>query len=269
MLAENGDIAFWASDKRIMKRLIVLLFFVAQSAWGQNPQPDLSWTFQRWGNTCGLLFEDTTLTTSVKAAIRDDIANAYNNYATTNDHYTTLYAPGNPDYGIFDGFDGLQGDNGLPNDLGGWDYKLHNGNRYFTISTNLSTKYQQKIALTNQFKTAAGSLSNFLATVNSVIPSNVVKKTYFTYWWDLRKNRTIIAKDFPEPENFMEFLEPYCEEEMLFVSLLSFVAGEDELKGKLCCEVVFKNRNEGHYQFVSSYIYAYIKGKWRVVLPDF
>ena len=39
-----------------MRRLIVLLVLLGQSVWGQNPSPDLSWTF-KWGtNTVGILF---------------------------------------------------------------------------------------------------------------------------------------------------------------------------------------------------------------------
>jgi hypothetical protein len=61
----------------IAMKMKMMVIIMTAFAGGITQAQDWSWTFQRWGTTCGLLFEATNLTTSAKAAIRDDIAKVY------------------------------------------------------------------------------------------------------------------------------------------------------------------------------------------------
>ena len=250
-----------------MKSMMILAttFFTAIAAHPQTPPNDWSWTFQRGGETCGLLFEDINLITSVKAAIRDDVVRVYSTVNIT-DTFTRLYTPEDMGHGTFIGFYGFLSDGGCPKGLGGWHYKLHNGNKYFHVEKGLSNKYLEKISLTNQHQAAAGSLSNFLATVNSVTTNNAVMSEYLTYWWVSRQNRMLTMDDFPMPGDFLDFIMPYCEEELLAPSILNFKHGEGELNGELCYEMVSRNRYDGYYKR-SAYGLVFKNGQWRIVLP--
>ena len=226
---------------------------------------DWSWTFQRDGETYGLLFEDTSLTASIKAAIRDDVSWSYS-LATPPSRFTKIYAPGHPQYGIFVGVDGIEDDYGCAEELSEWKYKLHNGNKYFHVNRKLSTRFLEAIALTNQHQIAAGSLSNFLSTVNNVTTNNAMMADYITYWWSIGRKRMLTMDDFPKPGDFLKFITPYCNLELLAPSILNFKYGERELDGELCYEIVFRNRHDGEYKR-SAYDLIFKSGQWRIVLP--
>ena len=244
---------------------IFAMFLTGNTVWAQVPPDDWSWTFLRGEIICGLLFEDVNLSASVKGAIRDDVSWSYSFVATSN-LFTRLYISGDTEYGTFIGSDGTKGNNGGAEGLRSWRYKLHNGNRYFHVDKKLSARYLEKIALTNQHQVAAGSLSNFLTTVNNVTTNNAVMAEYITYWWLSGRNRMPTVDDFSNPGDFMEFIMPYCEEELLAPSILNFRYGERELNGELCYKVVFRNRLDGSYKH-SVYDLVFKNGQWRIVLP--
>jgi len=238
-------------------------------------QTNWSWTFQRWGDTCGLLFADTNLTDSVKATIRDDLAYAYT-FSKKDNHYTKIYTPNDSQYGTFIGSDGLQGNKGCPADISGWWYTLHNGNRYFHVKKELSEKYLQQIALTNQHKVAVGSLSNFLATVNSVTPNNVNPAKYLPLWWSMGQQKPLSMtysryEDeqlfFPSTEEFLLFCGKISEYEVIVPSILMFRQDVERYGGVFWCETVFRKRDDGEYTWTFIDI-AYCDGKWRLVLPE-
>jgi hypothetical protein len=223
-----------------------------------------------------LLFDDTTLTDSVKAAIRGDISCA-NTFATINNHYTKIHTPDDPFYGKFVGFDGLQGEHGVPTGLGGWWYQMHNGIRYFHVRKELSKKYLPQIALTNQHKVAVGSLSNFLATVNSTTPDNVNPTEYLPMWWSMRQKKplSMTFSRYEDEELFAkseEDVKTFCGElseyEVIVPSILMFRQDAEMYGGVLWCETVLRKRDSGEYKWTIINL-AYCAGKWRLVLPEF
>ena len=257
-----------------MKTIAVIL--ATCFAGGITQAQDWSWTFQRWGDTCGLLFEATNLTASVKAAIRDDIAYAYT-FSSTNNLFTRVYTPNDSGYGTFVGFDGLQGNKGTTSS-GGWDYKLHNGNRYFYVKESLSTNYLAKIALTNQHQAAIGSLSNFLATVNSITTNNLNAAEYVQMWWSMRQKKPLsltfsMYKDevlfFESDETVRKFCWDFTGQyEIIVPSILAFNQDAKKYEGSIWCKPVYRKRDDGTYKhgFVDI---AYCNGAWRLVLPEF
>jgi hypothetical protein len=234
-----------------------------------HAQTNWSWTFQRWGGTCGLLFESTNLTTSVKAAIRGDIAKAYT-FTTTDNLDTGIYTPDDDEFGTFVGFDGLNGNRAGPAELGGWSYKLHNGNRYLYVKEDLSAKYLTQIALTNQHKAAVGSLSNFLATVNSTTANNLNPADYVRLWWSMEKGRSLTLADFKSEEEVRMFhgeFNGYLGE-VIVPSILNFKKDAEMYGGVFYCKAVSRKRDDGTYEHGFPDI-AYFKGKWYLVLPEF
>jgi hypothetical protein len=238
---------------------------------------DWSWTFQRWGATCGLLFEDVTLTPSVKAAIRDDISKVYV-FTTTNNLFTRIYTPNDSEYGTFDGFDGLQGNNGTPNDLGGWDYKTHNGNRYFHVKTELSERYLQQITLTNQHNTVVKSLGNFLTSLNSLTTNNLNTTEYIQLWWSMGQKKTLSRTFSMEQDDELFFesdetIKGFCwnftgQYEVFVPTILLFKQNAEMYDGALYCNPVYRKRSDGTYE-TSAVDIAYCGGKWHLVLPEF
>lgn len=258
------------------KMMIVILTTILTDGVAQAQ--DWSWTFQRWGTTCGLLFEATNLTTSVKAAIRDDIAKVYAAVTTSNNLTTTIYTPDDSEYGTFVGYDMLEGEEGMPDELGEWDYNVHNGNRYFHVKTELSERYLQQIALTNQYKTAVKNLGSFLATVNSVTTNKLNTTKYIQLWWSMGQKKTL-SRTFSMDQDDELFFESddtikvFCWEatgqyEIFVPSILLFKQEAGMYNGVFYCKPIYRKRSDGTYE-VSVVDIAYCKGKWHLVLPEF
>jgi hypothetical protein len=240
-----------------MKRMMIpiVTLFAAVSAYPQTPPSDWSWTFLRNGETCGLLFEDTNLTAPVKAVIRDEVCQSYSFIAVAN-RYTKTYAPGHPQYGIFVGADGAQGNNGCAEWLGGWKYKLHNGNRYFHIERELSARFLQAVALTNQHRAAVGSLTNFLHAFNSTTTNNIVPSDYLQLWWSVDQEVPLSPAfslrggepDFKSDADIVQFCGQFCKYEIIAPSILNFRHTDGEPITGLWCEAVFRRRDTGEYE---------------------
>ena len=255
--------------------VIAIMLFANVLVLAQPPPDDWSWTFLRDGETCGLLFEDTNLTASVKAVIRDEVCRSYS-FVPSSDRFTKLYVAGDPEYGTFIGRDGTMGNNGGATGLGGWQYKLHNGNRYLHVKKELSAKFLQAIALTNQHEAAIGSLTNFLHAFNSTTTNNVVPSAYLPMWWSLEQDIPLSPsfkrqwEDTPglmSEATIVQFCGQFCEYEIIFPSILNFRYGDSQAAGGFGCEVVFRRRSDGYYE--RRWMLTYRAGKWRMVLPEF
>ena len=207
-----------------LQMVSITVFFVAVAAYPQASPGDWSWTFLRNGETCGLSFEDTNLPVSVKAAIRDDVCWSYSLAADSN-RFTRLYAPGDPEYGTFVGREGVEGDYGCAVELSEWNYNLHNGSRYFHVAKNLSARFLQAIALTNQHPVAAGSLSNFLHTANHLSVTNTTPAAFAQMWWRFKEGRAGALAD-DTPQSFTEGIQSMSEDSHYHSSVLLFWARE-------------------------------------------
>ena len=253
-----------------MKRLLipVTILCAAIAAYPQTPPDDWSWTFLRNGETCGLLFEDIDLTTSAKAAIRDDFFRAYSFVASSN-LFIRLYAPGDPEYGTFIGGDGLQGDHGCPYELGGLNYQLHNGNKYLHIEKGLSATYLEKIALTNQHQVAVGNLTNFLNAFNTLNTNSVNPQECIQMWWSVKNEQPYALSEFTTAAEFLEFVAEFCGFEMIVPSITSFRYENAQTRGGLWCKMRFRRKNGGGYEPGPWMDIIYREGKWRMALPEF
>ncbi|MCL1919597.1 MAG: hypothetical protein FWG50_00780 [Kiritimatiellaeota bacterium] len=202
-----------------MKRLIILFLLSAQSVWGQNPVPDLSWTFQ-WGtNTAGMLFEDAALAMPVKAVIRDDIKRVYQLNPQSNATFR-LYLPSEEEHGKYTGVFQFERSMACPKDIHSLDYCIYGGTNYYAITESISTIYSEKIALTNQHHAAIGSLSNFLHTVNHVSVGNTTPVEFAQMWWRFKKGRAGALAD-DTVESFTEGIQSMSEDRYYCLSLLS------------------------------------------------
>ena len=253
--------------------VITVMLFANVLAWAQPPPDDWSWTFQRNGETCGLLFEDANLTAPVKAVIRDDVCQSYS-FVPVSSRFTKVYAQGHPLYGTFAGVDGITGNYGCAGELGGWKYKLHSGNKYFHIEKKLSDNYLEKIALTNQHKAAVGSLTNFLHAFNSTTTNNVNLSAYLSMWWSLTQEKPLSLTFssggdlfFESEEDALGFCDEFSKEEIIVTSILNFRYESSSPAKGFGCETVSRKRTDGVYGPGERLIYR--KGKWRVVLPEF
>jgi hypothetical protein len=257
-----------------MKKKMITLAAVLGSGMIQAQTNDWSWTFQ-WGkDTCGLLFADTNLTASVKAAIRDDIAKVYAS-VSTNDIYRRIYTPQDPEYGTFVGYVGTPGDSGCPREIGGWEYKLNKGNRYFYVDKELSDKYLTQIALTNQHKVAVGSLTNFLHTFNSTITNNVIPPESLQMWWSTKQEipvSTTFKKKgssyiYIEPDEVVKFWNQWSDLHIFVPSILNLEYKDTPQEGGLWCTTFWKTKSEGRYELGLDLVYR--DGSWRMVFIEF
>ena len=165
----------------------------------------------------------------------------------------------------------------MSNGLGGWWFKLHNGNRYFHVTTELSERYLQQIALTNQHKTAVKSLGSFLTTLNSITTNNVNVAKYLQMWWSMEQNKPLSLtyskyQDhvlfFESEEDVKKFCEDFTgQHEVIVPTILMFQQDAERYGGVLFCEIVFKKKDDGTYKRFPIDV-VYCQGKWRLVLPE-
>ena len=126
-----------------------------------------NWTFQWHGQTMGLDFEVTNLTTSVKAAIRDDVAYAMSLIPATNISYEA-YSANHPDYGKLTGIASIAKDTpynycaGIIN-----DYKIVGNTTNFVLREKACSNYVAAITWTNQYATQVATFSNFFYHVKT------------------------------------------------------------------------------------------------------
>lgn len=244
------------------------------TAANQQDNPvDWSWTFQRDGEACGLLFEDTNLTASVKAVIRDEVCLSYS-FVDSSNIFTRLYPSYDPRYGGFTGVDGIKGTHGCVKELCWWDYKMHDGSKYFHIKRELSDKYLQKIALTNRHEAAIGTLPLFLHAFNSTTTNNMVPADYLPLWWSLKRESPpsppflMWRKDADtKPESdVVSFFSQFCDREIIVTSILNFFDANTPTGDGLWCKTMFRRRENGYYE--PGLLLVYREGKWRVTLPE-
>jgi len=250
-----------------MKRLFVVVLLAGQSVWGQNPTPDLSWTFQ-WGtNASGVVFEDTSLTASVKAAIRDDIKRVYQFNPQSNATFR-LYVLGDEEHGKYTGTFGFEKTTACPNEIRGLDYCVYGGTNFYAVTESISSAYAEKIALTNQHPMIMGSLSNFLHTANHVTVGKTTPTEFVPMWWLLKKGRVAELAD-DTPEGLQEGIQSMSEARHYCLSLLSLwekppsdwgVPSEKPLV--VGCTVTTVSKTDGYKIDMEA---VYKKGKWRFV----
>lgn len=188
--------------------------------------PDLSWTFQ-WGtNTFGLLFENTNLTVGVKAAIRDDVQTVYNVTPPSNAVYRA-YQPGEDEYGKFLGHMYMQGAYTCPRELSGWSYAAYGGTNFFFVEADVCSNYLAKIALTNQYDVATGSLSNFLTVAQNMTTNNTTTNLFLQKFWLLEQNRVPVPSDDHEM-TYPNYIQAWGAKYYFYPSVLQFNYGNLE-----------------------------------------
>jgi hypothetical protein len=202
-----------------MKRQIAFLLLSVQFAWGQNPAPELSWTFQWGAEPCGLLFGDADLPSGVKAAIRDDIKRVYQVNPQSNT-VSRLYLPGDEKYGQFTGVVWFERTTACPEEIQSLDYRVYGGANYSFIAEPLCSVYAAKVALTNQHPAAIGSLADFLHSVNHMSASNTTSAAFAQMWWRFKKGRAGALAD-DTPQSFAEGIQSISDDRYYCLSLLA------------------------------------------------
>jgi hypothetical protein len=230
-----------------------------QFAWGKNPAPELSWTFQ-WGSSrYGLLFENTSLAAEVKTAIRDDVQNilSYNPHAGATFH--TLSA-GDSGYGVYAGWMTLS-DGMVPNDFPLFFYKMFSGTNYFVVGSVSGANYITQIALTNQQCAAINSLSNFLYTVQNMTTNNTTVAGFKQKWWNPLKEDVYDPQEPDAP--LVKYIATYGEMYYFYPSILSFENVTCEGQSWFGCKVWIKRKTDATDVLQMDLVFG--GGEWRFV----
>jgi hypothetical protein len=245
--------------KTLLSTGCVLAFVL--SAMSQSV-PDLSWKFQ-WGtNTCGLLFENTNLTVGVKAAIRDDVQTAYYAIPPSNAVYRA-YQSGEEEYGKFLGHMYIQGAYTCPRDLSGWSYAVYGGTNFFFVEADVCSNYLAKIALTNQYDVAIGSLSNFLVAAETMTIANTSTNAFLQKFWHYNSNRIPDISDDPAFK-FLDYVQEWGSVYYINPSILQFEYGS--LEGLICLHAEIKTVNKTEPDKRSNVYVVYKDAQWRFLV---
>jgi hypothetical protein len=127
-------------------------------------------SFQWHGQTMGVDFENTSLTVSVKNAIRDDIAYAMSLIPSANVVFETLQTS-NPNSTKYAGYLNVSAPVNYSEGILGF-YKHINGVKVFQITPASCKKYTTAITLTNQYSSAVNAFSNYLHSFKSGIDTS-------------------------------------------------------------------------------------------------
>ena len=143
-----------------------------------------NWTFQWHGQEKGIIFGQTNLSESVKAAIRDDITQVMSNIALTNAEFYSV-SPSNPQYGEVDGLINFTGkEHTWPDGFPIGYYRIVNGVTNFVLSVEKCTTYADAVALTNKH---AAQISKLPAVIqqftNGLDVANMTLKQKEAYIW--------------------------------------------------------------------------------------
>lgn len=235
--------------------------------YAQTPTVDLSWSFQ-WGEErFGLLFEDTNLTTSAKAAIRDDIQLVYSYNPSTNVTYR-VYQNGDSKFGQYTGKMCLSGRWVCPQRLNSWDYKIYGGTNYFCVTPEDSARYLLKIALTNQFYTQVVGLSNFLYTVKTMTTNNITQTTFAQMFWIHDSGRCAQVADMGSSENINANIQFWASGTYYLSSLLQYWDETEGAYASFGCtvNVYYPSTSWRNERDTNPEKLIYKDGQWRFVL---
>jgi hypothetical protein len=242
------------------RQFAIIAAIAVVTASFSEASPDLSWTFQ-WGtNTYGLLFQDTNLTATVQAVIRDDVQGVLAYNPATNAAFSTLTAL-DPYYGIYAGRLTLE-DATIPPDFPLSLYKVIDGTNYFDVAITCSSNYMSKISLTNTQSNAVSAMSNFLATVQSMTSSNTTVQAFQQYWWHPIQNRVYIPEEVDADSitkriDALGGLYYYCP------SLLSYEVKSEGGQTWLSCEIWTRQKSDLKKYLSIDIVYG--GGQWRFV----
>jgi len=226
-----------------------------------------NWTFQWHGQEKGIIFCQTNLTKSVKMAIRDDIAQVMSHISVSNaKNYPT--SPDHPDLGKIDGLINFTGkEHTWPDGFPIGYYRIVNGVTNFVLSVEKCTTYASAVALTNQYTSAIGALSNFLASAEAMTPANTTTNAFLQKFWHLNKNRVVKITDASEM-NFAEVIQIWGGGvHHIYPSILQFGYGPLE-EGPACLHAEINTFKKADPMDRSSVHVVYKGGKWRFLVWD-
>jgi hypothetical protein len=265
MLKENDGIALWNSDNRkaAMKKLIIAIsmFPICVSLAQTN------WAFQWHGQERGIIFGQTNLSKSVKAAIRDDIALVMSHIAVAGTEIHPIQ-PDDPDHGKIGGLMNIRADGDTyPDDFPIGDFRMVNGVPFFLLSEEDCATYVTAITLTNSAKAKISALPAILVPFTNGF--NIAKMT-------MRQKRDVIWHPSLQEDNDPAFKELFDESMPQTPGLLRFFPRSvlsykmqelEEGKGLvLTCTVSGKSFFEGNPKGEST-LFVHIKGRWRFCPP--
>lgn len=160
--------------------IIAVSMFPACSLMAQT-----DWTFQWHGQERGIVFAQTNLTESVKAAIRDDIAQTLSNVAVS-DTEAHPVAPDNPDYGSVSGLMNIRAKrHTCPDRFPVGYYRETNGIPYFVLSEEDCALYASAVAQTNQYAVQLDALPSVIGHfTNGFDVANMTLAQKEAYIWN-------------------------------------------------------------------------------------
>jgi len=271
MSTESGVLRQTTNDKREqmktkMMAIVLVITLMSGITQAQTPPVDWSWTFQWHGQERGILFAQTNLSKSVKAAIRDDIVQVMSKVEVSS---TEIYParPNNPDYGEVDGLMNIRSKEHIcPDGFPIGYYRMINGTPYFLLSEEDCDLYVKAIGLTNS---AAAKISKLPAALvpftNGFNTASMTLKQKEAHIWNpkfsqmKKDNRTQYESDItealPTVKDWMTILRP---------SVLSYSHEDLEDNGKpllMCRLYVIINRPGDPEPF--TFIFVFKDGIWR------
>jgi hypothetical protein len=213
------------------------------------------------------LFEDSNLAASVKASIRDDIQLVYSHNPSSNAEYR-VYQSGDAQFGHYLGNMHLDGNWICPAGLNSWNYVSLGGINYFCVTKEISDRYIQSIALTNQFHNQVASLSNFLHAAKTMTTNSITPAGFARLFWIHEAERAAQAADMGTPENINTNIHLWSSGTYYHPSILQFRDGADGDYAAFRCTVnislqttAWKNNRDPNPEEL-----VYKNGRWRFVL---
>jgi hypothetical protein len=237
-----------------------LLLAVTDTAQAETNE---TWSFS-WGDgEYGLSFGNgTNLSSSTKAAIRDDVQIVYENIPASNAVYRALQRT-DEEFGPLTGQMFLQGNYICPVGLRNWDYREDENIKMIAVKSDLRSLYLEKIALTNQYAATVSALSNFLFLAQSMTPANTSTNAFLQMFWHFNNNRIPVISDDPE-FRFLDYVQKWGGVYYINPSILQFEFGS--LEGLVCLHAEIRTVKKMASEIRSSVYVVYKDEQWRFLI---
>ncbi len=238
-------------NKKIVFAIVTL---ISLSLHAQIPDATFLWNNQEYG----LSFEDTSLTPTIKLAIKKDIEGIFARIPSNTGFYSitnsTKYTGG---------LNLLDRELHFPRSKSGFRFGIFfevNGVKVFQLPQNVSEDYIQAVTITNQYVTGVNALPAFLARLNTLTPATITTNEYCQLFWNHKEQRILTVPEFKKNEIEDGFIDSETYQ-FLIPSILAFQTIDFLGQHYLYYSMVVRNKHDDSDQKTLTLIYA--NNAWR------
>ncbi len=241
-----------------MKRLMGLLFLLQASGIFASNTPLYSF---RWGNeVCELNFESTNLCAKAKADVCKDIEQIFRCIPTNISSLTSTNA--SQEIYVLNVFPTRYY---YPKEFSFGTYRKPNTLKVFDVGAPLAQKYNNAIALTNEYRIGVAALPEFLAQLTSMTTNNTTDLSFAQLFWNTESNQAVPLTRIDVPagtvRNEVQAISEFKFSPPSMLDYYRMTVGSTEV---LACQIKAYKENFAKFQDIEL---VFINNQWKFIFP--